>query len=39
MLLVGLGGKDDFNEKAYADAVRASVKAFGGAVKDVAIAA
>ena len=29
VLLVGLGGKDDFNEKAYADAVRASVKAFG----------
>ncbi len=39
VLLVGLGGKDDFNEKAYADAVRASVKAFGTAVKDVALAA
>jgi leucyl aminopeptidase len=39
VLLVGLGGKDDFNEKAYAEAVRASVKAFGGAAKDVAIAA
>ncbi len=38
-LLVGLGGKDDFNEKAYTEAVRASVKAFGGAAKDVAIAA
>ncbi len=39
VLLVGLGGKDDFNEKAYTEAVRASVKAFGGAAKDVAIAA
>jgi leucyl aminopeptidase len=39
VLLAGLGGRDDFNEKAYADAVRASVKAFGGAVKDLAIAA
>ncbi|MGZ8273965.1 MAG: leucyl aminopeptidase [Burkholderiaceae bacterium] len=39
VLLIGLGGKDDFNEKAYTDAVRASVKAFGGAAKDVAIAA
>jgi leucyl aminopeptidase len=39
VLLVGLGGKDDFAEKAYLDAVRASVKAFGSAVKDVAIAA
>ena len=39
VLLVGLGGKDDFNEKAYADAVRAGVKAFGTAVKDVALAA
>ena len=39
VLLVGLGGKDDFNEKAYADAVRASVKAFGSAVRDIAIAA
>jgi len=39
VLLVGLGGKDDFKEKAYADAVRASVKAFGGAARDIAIAA
>ncbi|MDH4114792.1 MAG: leucyl aminopeptidase [Burkholderiaceae bacterium] len=39
VLLVGLGGKDDFNEKAYADAVRAGVKAFGNAVRDIAIAA
>jgi len=39
VLLVGLGGKDDFTEKAYADAVRACVKAFGTAVKDVAVAA
>ena len=39
VLLVGLGGRDDFNEKAYADAARAGVKAFGAAVKDVAIAA
>jgi leucyl aminopeptidase len=39
VLLVGLGGKDDFNEKAYNEAVRTSVKAFGGAAKDVTIAA
>jgi leucyl aminopeptidase len=39
VLLVGLGGKDDFNERAFADAVRASVKAFGSPLKDVAIAA
>src|SRR5512137_917353 len=39
VLLVGLGGRDDFNEKAYAEAVRASVKAFGVRVKEVAIAA
>ncbi|HEX5638345.1 MAG TPA: leucyl aminopeptidase [Burkholderiaceae bacterium] len=39
VLLVGLGGKDDFNEKAYTEAVRTSVKAFGGAAKDIAIAA
>jgi leucyl aminopeptidase len=39
VLLVGLGGRDDFNEKAYGDAVRASIKAFGSAIKDVAIAA
>jgi leucyl aminopeptidase len=39
VLLAGLGGKDDFNEKAFADAVRSSVKAFGTAVKDVALAA
>ena len=39
VLLAGLGGKDDFSEKAFADAVRASLKAFSSAVKDVAIAA
>ena len=39
VLMVGLGGKADFTEKAYADAVRASVKAFGTAVKDAALAA
>ena len=39
VLLAGLGSKDDFNERAFADAVRASVRAFGSAVKDVALAA
>jgi leucyl aminopeptidase len=39
VLLLGLGGRDDFNEKAYAEAARASVKAFGGAAKDIAVAA
>jgi leucyl aminopeptidase len=39
VMLVGLGGKDDFAERAFADAVRASVKGFGPGVKDVAIAA
>jgi len=39
VLLLGLGGADDFNEKAYADAVRASVKAFGASVREVAVAA
>jgi leucyl aminopeptidase len=38
VLLVGLGGKDDFNEKAFAEAVRTGVKALGSA-KDVALAA
>ena len=39
VLLIGLGGKDDFAERAFADAVRAAVKGFGPGVKDVAIAA
>ena len=39
VLLVGLGGKDDFNEKAFGDAARASVKAFGDAARDIAVAA
>jgi leucyl aminopeptidase len=39
VLLVGLGGRDDFNERAYADAVRAAVKGFGTAARDVTIAA
>jgi len=39
VLLVGLGGKDDFSEKAFGDAVRTSVKAFGGAARHVAVAA
>ena len=39
VLLVGLGGKDDFTEKAFGDAARASVKAFGGAARDIAVAA
>ena len=39
VLLVGLGGKDDFNEKAFGEAVRASVKAFGTAARDIALAA
>jgi leucyl aminopeptidase len=39
VLLVGLGSKDDFNERVYADAVRAAVKAFGSAVKQISAAA
>ncbi len=39
VLLVGLGGKDDFNERAFADAVRGSTKAFGSGVQNVAVAA
>ena len=39
VLLAGLGGKDDFNERAFTDAVRGSLKAFNGAAKNVAVAA
>ncbi|MDQ3189760.1 MAG: leucyl aminopeptidase [Pseudomonadota bacterium] len=39
VLLAGLGSKDDFNERAYNDAVRCSVKAFNGAAKSVTVAA
>jgi leucyl aminopeptidase len=39
VLLLGLGGKDDFGERAYADAVRGCAKAFGPGVKSVAVAA
>jgi leucyl aminopeptidase len=39
VLLLGLGAKDDFNEKAYAEAARAAVKGFGPSVKEVAVAA
>jgi leucyl aminopeptidase len=38
VLLVGLGGKEDFTERAYAEAVRSGLKALGGA-RDVAVAA
>jgi leucyl aminopeptidase len=38
VLLVGLGGKDDFNEKAFAEAVRTGVRALGSA-RDVTLAA
>ena len=39
VLLTGLGAKDDFNERHFTDAVRGSVKAFNGAVKNVTVAA
>ncbi|MBA2547391.1 MAG: leucyl aminopeptidase [Burkholderiaceae bacterium] len=39
VLLTGLGSKDDFNERAFSDAVRSSLKAFNGAAKKVAVAA
>jgi len=39
VLLTGLGSKDDFNERAFSDAVRSSLKAFNGAAKNVAVAA
>ncbi|HYM47522.1 MAG TPA: leucyl aminopeptidase, partial [Burkholderiaceae bacterium] len=39
VLLAGLGGKDDFNERAFTDAVRGSLKAFNGAAKNVTVAA
>jgi leucyl aminopeptidase len=38
VLLVGLGGKEDFGERAYAEAVRSGLKALGGA-SGVAVAA
>jgi len=37
VLLVGLGGKDDFNEKAFAEAVRTGVKSLSA--KNIALAA
>lgn len=39
VLLTGLGSKDDFNERAFADAVRCSLKAFNGAAKNITVAA
>jgi len=39
VLLTGLGSKDDFDERAFGDAVRSSLKAFNGAAKNVAVAA
>jgi len=39
VLLTGLGSKDDFNERAFSEAVRSSLKAFNGAAKNVAVAA
>jgi len=38
VVLVGLGSRDDFGDRAYADAVRAAVKACPG-IADVAVAA
>ena len=38
VLLVGLGSRDDFSDRAFADAVRAVVKAFPGAA-EIALAA
>jgi leucyl aminopeptidase len=37
VLLVGLGGKDDFNEKAFAEAVRTGIKALSA--RNIALAA
>ena len=39
VLLTGLGSKDDFNERAFCDAVRSSLRAFNGAAKSVAVTA
>ena len=39
VLLAGLGSKDDFNERAFTDAVRGSLKAFNGAARNVSMAA
>jgi leucyl aminopeptidase len=38
VLLVGLGGRDDFSDRAFAEAVRSVVKAFPG-VAEIAVAA
>jgi leucyl aminopeptidase len=38
VLLVGLGSRDDFSDRAYSDAVRAVIKAFPGAT-EIAVAA
>jgi leucyl aminopeptidase len=39
VLLVGLGQRSEFNDKAYGEAVRTAVKAAGPAVKELAFAA
>jgi leucyl aminopeptidase len=39
VLLTGLGAKDEFNERYFAEAVRGSLKAFNGAAKNVTVAA
>ena len=38
VLLVGLGKREEFNDKAFADAVRAAVRSAGAGVKDLALA-
>ncbi len=38
VLLIGLGTRDDFNDRAYTEAVRAAVRAFNG-ISEIAVAA
>ncbi|MGH6622792.1 MAG: leucyl aminopeptidase [Burkholderiaceae bacterium] len=39
VLVVGLGGRDDFNDRAFTDAARAAGRAFSGGVREVALTA